>query len=154
MRQCNIVTFLGACSDSKLKWDIYVENVCRSMSNSTYSIRNLKGCVSDKTISPSYFALFHSVMSCCVVKWGNSCYAYRVLGLQRRVLRIISNLGYILQTGLCKPRVFPFVYILELIVVYKERWYFYTRRSIIIKKQSNLVHNFSVNLPLLWKILQ
>lgn len=109
--------FLGVTLDCKLKWNMHVESVCKKLASSVFVVRNLNECVSKATLRSVYFSLFHSVMSYGIITWGGSTNATRVFGMQRRVVRILANLGYrddckqaFIQLGIIT---FPSLYILE-----------------------------------------
>lgn len=85
------VKFLGLYLDSKLNWEMHIDFVATKISRVIYLLRNLKLCVSDDYVRSAYFAFFQSIISYGLLLWGNSCHVQRILILQKKAVRIITN---------------------------------------------------------------
>ena len=49
--------------------------------------------MSRKTLFLIYHSLFHTVMRCGIIFWGNSCHSMHIFRIQKRVIRIIRGCG-------------------------------------------------------------
>ena len=111
------VRFLGVHLDQKLKWDSHIEYLLGKMKSGIFVLRNLKDTVSDDVLRMTYYAVIHSLLSYAIVAWGHAAECYRVFSLQRRAIRILSNLGYRddCRGGFISLNIltFPSIYILE-----------------------------------------
>lgn len=88
------INFLGVVLDPKLQWGKHIEALSKKLNKSIYVLRNIAQCVSGNVLRTAYFAIFHSHIAYAILAWGHSAEAHRVFGLQRRVVRIMSGLGY------------------------------------------------------------
>lgn len=133
----NNTKFLGVTLDCKLRWDMHVESVCKKLASSVFVVRSLNECVSKATLRTVYFSLFHSIMSYGIIIWGGSTNATRVFGMQRRVVRVLANLGYrddckqaFIQLGIIT---FPSLYILENLL--------YVKRNLVLYQPHSSLHD-------------
>lgn len=88
------VQFLGVVLDPKLQWDKHVDVLSSKLNKSLFVLRNLRRCVSSDVLKTAYYAVFHSHLSYAILAWGHTPHIYRVFGIQRKALRIITGLGY------------------------------------------------------------
>jgi hypothetical protein len=61
------------------------------MSSACYALRYVKHSLLIETLKLIHFAHVHTIMSFGVIFWGNSLYANKVLILQKKIIRIITN---------------------------------------------------------------
>ena len=89
-----VVKFLGSFLDSKLTWNRQIDHVCKTLNSSFYALLKLKQSVSISTLREAYFALVHSHLSYNIILWGRAVEINRVFIIQKRILRLIFNLGH------------------------------------------------------------
>jgi hypothetical protein len=65
----------------------------RKMYSASYALRQVKYTLSIDSLKIIYFAHMHSITSYGVIFWGNSPSAKKVFKLQKKIIRIISNIG-------------------------------------------------------------
>ena len=111
------VKFLGVWLDSRLQWGAHVEDTAKKLNKSLFALRNLKTCVSPHILRIAYFAVFNSHLTYAILAWGHSAEVWRLFGLQRKAVRLISDLAYrddcrqaFIDLGILT---FPCLYILE-----------------------------------------
>lgn len=126
---CNIsddtVKFLGLYMDCKLSWEPHIKYIANKLSRVIYLLRNLKNCVPDSYVRSAYFAFFQSIISYGILLWGNSSYIQKILVLQKKVVRIITDSENLEH---CKPLFIRFgcltvinLYIYHVLVYTKNR---------------------------------
>ena len=86
------IKFLGLVIDDSLSWKQHVEQVASKMCTACYMLRNIKHIVPLDTLRIIYFAHIHSIISYGIIVWGSSCYANKVFILQKKIIRIITNI--------------------------------------------------------------
>ena len=47
--------------------------------------------MSQDTLRTIYFSYFHSILSYCIIIWGNSAYSSNIFKIQKSIIRIIMN---------------------------------------------------------------
>ena len=99
-RFINTVKFLGVTFDSQLSMQNHVDEVCKKLSYTSYSIRNLISTLDTKSLLNIYYAFAYSTMSYNVFVWGHSSSWKRVFILQKRILRLIFKLKF---NDSCRP---------------------------------------------------
>lgn len=90
----NTVKYLGVSFDSALSWEGHVDSLTKKISKNYYLIRKLTPLVSIDLLLTAYFSLIESFMRYGLLAWGHSCHSFRIFALQRKVIRVISGLGY------------------------------------------------------------
>lgn len=88
------VKFLGVYLDSKMTWDLQINNLKQKLSSATYAIKKIKELCGLEAAKNVYFAYFHSLMTYGVLFWGTASSADTVFVLQKRALRYILGLKY------------------------------------------------------------
>lgn len=86
--------FLGSIIDVTLTFTPQIDNLCSKLAKATFAILNLKKEINIKGLITSYYSLAYSVMSYSISVWGLSVEANRVFVMQKRIIRIMFNLGY------------------------------------------------------------
>jgi len=94
------VKLLGITLDSKLNWSAHIDSVCSRLSRVLYLLRNLKKCIPMSYLKVAYFAFFNSIISYGLILWGCGSDTKRVLLLQKKAVRIITNSSY---KAHCRP---------------------------------------------------
>ena len=85
--------FLGLTLDDTLTWNQHTDLLIKKMSSASYALRQVKYTLTIDSLKIIYFAHVHSIMSYGVIFWGNSPSAKKVFKLQKKVIRIIANIG-------------------------------------------------------------
>jgi hypothetical protein len=83
--------FLGLIIDDTLSWKQHIEQLASKMSSACYALRNIRHMVSLDILRMIYFAHIHSIVSYCIIFWGNSYYSNKIFILQKKIIRIITN---------------------------------------------------------------
>lgn len=93
-RDANVesLKLLGMHIDNKLNWKTHISELTKKLSVAIYSIRRIKGISTYEAARMTYFANFHSLASYGIQFWGTSAEADRVFILQKRAVRILSDL--------------------------------------------------------------
>ena len=94
------VKCLGITLDSKLTWESQIHHVSKNLSSKIFLLKKLKNQIDENTILMAYHALFHSIMCYGILLWGGSAHRVRILKLQKKAIRVISNAGY---NESCRP---------------------------------------------------
>ena len=94
------VRLLGITLDSRLTWAGHIDEVSKRLSRVLYLLSNLKALVSSNYLKQAYFAFFHSILHYGLLIWGNGANVNRILILQKKALRIITNSPY---NAHCRP---------------------------------------------------
>jgi len=85
--------FLGLSLDDTLTWNYHTESLMKKMSAASYALRQVKYTLSTDSLKLIYFAHVQSIMNYGVIFWGNSPSAKKVFILQKKIIRIIANIG-------------------------------------------------------------
>jgi len=85
--------FLGLSLDDTLTWNYHTESLMRKMSAASYALRQIKYTLSTDSLKLIYFAHVQSIMNYSVIFWGNSPSAKKVFKLQKKIIRIVANIG-------------------------------------------------------------
>ena len=80
--------------DDALRWDNHCTYLSKKLNGTVFVMRNLKSEVSLPFLRQAYFALFGSYLSYGLIAWGSSTESVRIFSLQRKVVRIMTNLCY------------------------------------------------------------
>ncbi|KAG8305220.1 hypothetical protein J6590_108272 [Homalodisca vitripennis] len=94
------VKLLGITLDSKLAWNAHVNNVSVKLSRVIYLLRQIRKLVPKQYVINAYYAFFNSIISYGIILWGNCSDVQRILILQKKALRILTNSPY---RAHCKP---------------------------------------------------
>lgn len=97
----NNVKFLGVSLDSKLTWNVHLDEVTKKLCSATYAIKKIKELVGRNAARDVYFAYFHCIMTYGTLFWGTAASANRVFILQKRAVRYILGLN---QMDSCRQR--------------------------------------------------
>jgi len=68
----NSVKMLGIHIDPKLKWDVHITQLAKSLAKNLFILRRVRNYISFKCLKSVYFALVHSLISYGTILWGNS----------------------------------------------------------------------------------
>ena len=85
---------LGVVIDSSLKWSQHVEYLCRRLSGVLFMFRQLKRVLDTDALLSAYYAFFYPHINYGILLWGNSTAASRAFIMQKKVVRIITNVGF------------------------------------------------------------
>ena len=85
--------FLGLTLDSTLSWKPHIDQLISKLNSECYVIRSLKSIISLKNLKTIYFCRVHSIISYDIIFGGNSTYSKTIFKLQKRVIRIMMNVG-------------------------------------------------------------
>jgi len=83
--------FLGL-TDNTLSWKPHIDQLISKLNSACYVIRSLKSLIPLKTLM-IYFSSVHSSISYGIIFWGNSTYSNTIFKLQKRIIRIMMNVG-------------------------------------------------------------
>ena len=85
--------FLGVTIDSKLSWNVHIDNISKTISRNIGIITKLKYVLPSESLFMLYSTLISPYLNYGILAWGNACSTLlnRLLLLQKKVLRIICN---------------------------------------------------------------
>jgi hypothetical protein len=89
---CTQTKYLGLIIDPTLSWKSHLDHLMNKLSMACYAIRAVKPYVSQESLRAIYFSYFHSLMSYGIIFWGNCLISNNIFRLQKRVIRIITNI--------------------------------------------------------------
>lgn len=94
------VKLLGFTLDPTLTWNSHVEALVVRLSRVLFLLRRLSCELKSEHIRMAYYAFFHSLLSYGTRLWGHSAHTHKVLLMQKKAVRILSNAGYLDH---CRP---------------------------------------------------
>ena len=94
IKTSNAVKFLGTYLDSTCSFDVHIEHVCAKLNSAYFATLKLKSTLSEAGLLTVYYSLVYSFASYNVIVWGWSRLCKRVFIAQKRILRLIFNMGY------------------------------------------------------------
>jgi len=89
----NSTKFLGLIIDSTLSWSDKIIALTSKLNKACYAIWAVKSCVSLDVLRTIYFSYAHSGISYGIIFWGNSHFSTKIFKIQKRIIRIIANIG-------------------------------------------------------------
>lgn len=94
------VKLLGFVLDRTLVWDDHVDHTCKKLSRVIYLLRRLASELPRNYLRQAFFAFFQSHVSYGIRLWGHATSVGRILLLQKKAIRIISDAKF---RDHCKP---------------------------------------------------
>jgi len=76
-----------------LSWKQHIDLIATKLCSALYDLRNLKYIVPQSTLRKIYYAHVHSIFSYGIIFWGRSPNLKKLLILQKKIFRIITNTG-------------------------------------------------------------
>ena len=89
----NTIKFHGLIIDSTLSWKQHIDSITHRLNTACFAIRQVKLYMALEALKMIYFSYFHSIMTYGIIFWGNSVHSQYILKIQKRVMRLIANLG-------------------------------------------------------------
>jgi hypothetical protein len=89
----NSTKFLGLIIDSILSWNDQIVELTSKLNKACYAIRAIKPLMSLVVLRTIYFSYVQSVTSYGIVFWGNSHHNMNIFKIQKRIMRIITNIA-------------------------------------------------------------
>jgi hypothetical protein len=84
--------FLGLIIDDTLSWKLHIDQVIKRMSSASYALGFIQYSLPKEILKIIYFAHIHTIMSYGIIFWGNSSSAKKVFLLQKKIIRIVTNM--------------------------------------------------------------
>lgn len=132
------VKYLGVHLDTLLTFEVHVNETATKISKNLFLLRNMKNIVEGNVLRTAYDSLIKSHLSYAILCWGHSPHHKTLFGLQRKAVRILSNVGFrddvrpsFISLGLLT---LPCIYILNCIM--------YTHNNLQLHKQNFDFHNY------------
>lgn len=91
----NNVKFLGTYINENLDWSYHINMLIKKLNSICYGVRVIGRCVNERTLRMLYLANFESVLKYGIIFWGRDSLMQSVFVVQKRVIRIITNSGYL-----------------------------------------------------------
>lgn len=146
----NNFTLLGLTIDTHINWKTHIQTVKSKISKFSYALREIKKTTNLQTALATYYAYAHAWFNYGIILWGNSTDAPSLFTLQKKLIRIITNIE---PTDSCKPyfqkhKILTLVsiYILELCKLVRKYPDCYNTRG-DIQTNYSLRHKNRLNLP-------
>lgn len=93
-------SLLGIELDTHLNWKSHIQKLLNKMSSFIYALQHLKRVTDFRTALTAYYAYAYSRLCYGVIFWGNSCDVDKVFILQKKCIRILTNID---QMESCRP---------------------------------------------------
>lgn len=95
------VKFLGILINEFLDWEEHISQLCMKLSTAVYMLNSLRYSLPTTALKTIYYALFYSHFIYGILLWGFSPHNRldKIIKIQKRALRIISNSHYIAHTS-------------------------------------------------------
>ena len=86
------VKFLGITLDSKLKFNLHIEQICKKVSKSIGIIYNIRDLIPAPCLRTLYHSFVYPYLYYCNLIWGgtNQCHLEPLIILQKRFIRLIN----------------------------------------------------------------
>lgn len=114
IKNCNL---LGIIIDENINWKTHIDKISLKISRFAYALSNIKKTSDLKTALSAYHAFTQTWLQYGIVLWGNSTNSVDLFILQKRCIRILSNIK---NQESCRPYfkklnilTLPSLYILE-----------------------------------------
>ena len=93
--------FLGVTLDSKLKFDLHIDNICKKVSRSIGVLFKLQNLLNTDILRQLYFALIFPYLNYCNLAWGATYQTHleRLFLLQKKAIRIINKKERLFHTN-------------------------------------------------------
>jgi hypothetical protein len=97
LERVNKTKFLGVTIDENLTWKTHIVNISKNISKGTGIIYKLKHFVPQRILYSLYCTLILPYINYGILAWGNTSQIHldKIMKLQKRVLRTISNSDYL-----------------------------------------------------------
>ncbi|KAF9797335.1 hypothetical protein SFRURICE_006317, partial [Spodoptera frugiperda] len=146
----NEFTLLGLTIDTNINWKSHILKLKSKISKFSYALYEIKKTTDLKTALTMYYAYAHAWFTYGIILWGNSTDAQSLFILQKKLIRIITNIE---QTDSCKPHFTKHkiltlvnIYILELCKLVRKYPDSYKKRG-DMQTNHSLRHKNKLNLP-------
>lgn len=90
----NHCKFLGINVDEQLNWNEHINSICSKLNKQYFALVNLKTALDKEGLLSAYYALIYSVISYNIVVYGLAAESTRIFLAQKRIIRLMFNLGY------------------------------------------------------------
>ena len=80
-------SFLGLTLDRTLSWQLHIDKIRAKLKSGCYILRILNSILSVSNLK----MIYHSIITYCIIFWGNSTGSNEVFKLQKTAIRIITN---------------------------------------------------------------
>jgi len=91
--------FLELIIDDSLSWKTHIDPKMSKWNTACFSIWRIQAIMSQETLKIIYFACIHLVMNYGIILGGNQPYSEKIFKIQKRMIRIITNL---ISTDSCR----------------------------------------------------
>lgn len=96
----NSTKFLGIILDETLSWNGHIKTLSKTLCKACFALKTLLATVNQQIIITAYHALFSSYLRYGIIFWGNASDSIIIFRLQKRAIRIISNIPF---NASCRP---------------------------------------------------
>jgi len=83
--------FWGLIIDDSLSWKAHINQMMSILNSACFVIQTIQAIMSQETLRMVYFAYVHSIMSYGIILGGNQPHSEKILKIQTKVIRIITN---------------------------------------------------------------
>ena len=100
LKRVSTAKFLGIIIDENLTWKSHIDNVCKLCSRNLGVMNKVKHFLPKTSLYQLYCSFILPYLSYGILLWGNATKTYitKLLKIQKRAIRIISNSSYLCHT--------------------------------------------------------
>jgi len=84
-------TFLGLTIEETLSWKCHINQILLRLSSACYTIKVITLLLSEDTLKMIYYSYVHSIITYCIIFWGNSPHNTDIYTIQKRIIRILTK---------------------------------------------------------------
>ena len=93
--------FLGVILDNGLRFDLHIRSISDKISKNIGVLYKIRNFVPTSILINLYYSLIYPYLTYCNIVWGGTCnnHLNKLVLLQKRAIRVISNSGYLDHTA-------------------------------------------------------
>jgi hypothetical protein len=142
------IKFLGLIIDDALTWKHHIDYITGKMNAAFFAIKTANSLLSREVLKIIYFPCVYSLLTYGVIVWGNSAYSIKIFRIQKKTIRILSNLR---SRDLCRNtfktmKILPFSHNIYSVLIYiiNNKHLFITNQEV---RNINTRSNLKIHVP-------
>jgi hypothetical protein len=85
------IKFLGLLIDETMSWKSHITHLSKWLGSACYALTAITPGLLTDILKMAYYANVHSLMSYCIIFWGNPSHSIEIFRIQKRVICIITT---------------------------------------------------------------